>query len=310
MSSEPSHRRRSTAASAAPSMHEITPSPIEDTPTPSSTKTFNFSPSPSSPPSRPTTLGLSGHGAVWWLSRIQRYSSYTFSAFLAAHAVNTGLIPLVTKSVPASDTYLLLTRPYYQSFPLEPLLLTLPLAAHLVAGLALRLHRRRTLLRASGAETSTERQSIPWPKLSGTSALGYALTPLVLAHAFVNRGLPLLKEGGSSGVGLGFVSHGFAKHPVLAWGVYSVLLGVGVGHVVWGWARWMGVDGRGGRDSGEREGRRKLARYVVNGVWVALAGVWAAGGLGVVGRAGAAGGWKGREWDEIYRAIPVVGGWL
>ena len=48
------------------------------------------------------------------MTRIQRYSSYTFSAFLAAHVTNTSLIPLLTRSVQSSDAYLLLTRPYYR----------------------------------------------------------------------------------------------------------------------------------------------------------------------------------------------------
>ena len=44
---------------------------------------------------------------------------------------------------------------------------------------------------------------------------------------FVNRILPLEVEGGSSGVGLGYVSHGFAKHPLVANLGYGVLVGGG-----------------------------------------------------------------------------------
>jgi hypothetical protein len=35
-----------------------------------------------------------------------------------------------------------------------------------------------------------------------------------------------------------------------------------------------------------------------------------AGSFGVVARGGEALGWVGRQYDEIYRQIPVVGRWL
>lgn len=64
------------------------------------------------------------------VTRLQKYSTYAFTIFASFHITNTSIIPLVTRSVPASEPYLLLTRPYYQSFPLEPLLVTLPIATH------------------------------------------------------------------------------------------------------------------------------------------------------------------------------------
>ena len=95
------------------------------------------------------------------------------------HYTNTALIPLFTQSLQTSDNLLLLTRPYYQSFPLEPLLIFAPIATHILSGLTLRLYRRRQIALRHGAETHIERQSIKWPKLSLTSALGYALYPMV-----------------------------------------------------------------------------------------------------------------------------------
>ena len=91
----------------------------------------------------PLSLGLSSSsGAIWWLTRIQKvcgkkscaehmpdsihvadlwtqtqYSSYAFGTFSIAHFANTAVIPLLTRSVPASEPYLLLTRPYYSRDP-------------------------------------------------------------------------------------------------------------------------------------------------------------------------------------------------
>lgn len=79
------------------------------------------------------------------------------------------------------------------------------------------------------------------------------------------------------------------------------LLGAAAGHMVWGWARWLGylvpVDK-------EREEKR---RWTINGVVAAVAGLWAAGGLGVVARGGAATGWVAKGFDELYSKIPVLG---
>ena len=250
------------------------------------------------------------------MTRIQRYSSYTFSAFLTLHIANTSLIPLATRSVPAADTYLLLTRPYYQSFPAEPLLVVLPLLAHVGAGLALRLHRRHQLaVRYGAAEddqiTERGRDRPWWPKLSGTAALGWALAPLVAGHALANRALPLWAHGGSSSIGLAFVSHAFARHRAVAAAGYAVLVGVASWHVVWGWARWLGWTPAQVVDRGVEGGwRRKQRWYAINGLSALLAGLWMAGGLGVVGQAGEAKGWLGREYDDLLTKIPVVGGWL
>ena len=131
---------------------------------------------------------------------------------------------------------------------------------------------------------------------------------------FVNRLLPLWVEGGSSGVGLQYVAHGFAKHPIVAFGGYAVLVGVGSAHFVWGAAKWMGwapsQGKRGEEGGGERAVRAKRRWYGINGVVALLAGLWMAGGLGVVGRGGKMGGWVGKGYDELYRRTPVVGAWM
>ena len=91
----------------------------------------------------------------------------------------------------------------------------------------------------------------------------------------------------------------------------GLLVGVGVWHGVWGWSKWMGWNPEGVRGFGE-EGRRARKRrvWVLNGVAAAIAGVWMAGGLGVVGTAGAASGWLGKEYDGLLQRIPILAKWL
>jgi hypothetical protein len=51
-------------------------------------------------------ISSSGHGSVYYLARIQKYSSYAFTIFTTIHFANTAVIPLLVRSVPASETYL------------------------------------------------------------------------------------------------------------------------------------------------------------------------------------------------------------
>ncbi|KAF2398257.1 hypothetical protein EJ06DRAFT_544030 [Trichodelitschia bisporula] len=296
---------------SAVELTEIDPAPLDDPDADAVTEEGATSPkSPSSSifASTSSTLGLN-HGPAFYLLRLQRYSSYAFTLFTTLHIANTSLIPLLTRSLPASDPYLLLTRPLYQSPPLEPLLITAPLALHIASGLALRLYRRRTALARYGAHSYKERAALPWPTLSGTSALGWMLAPLVAGHAFVNRVLPLWYEGGSANVGLEYVAHGFARHPWVSGVVYGALVGVGVWHGTWGWAKWLGLspEKMGGGELGRRERVRR--RRIINSIAAAVAGIWMLGGLGIVARGGEASGWLGREYDGLYSRMPVFGAW-
>ena len=126
------------------------------------------------------------------------------------------------------------------------------------------------------------------------------LTPLVIGHAFVNRILPWIYEGGSSGVGLQFVSHGFARHPFVAWTGYVALIGIGAGHFVWGIARWNNwVPVGTGKEANSRW-------WTINGISAAVAALWMAGGLGVVARGGKAAGWIGKGYDVLYSKVPLI----
>lgn len=273
------------------------------------------------------------------VTRIQRYSTYALSIFTGIHLANTSILPLITRSVPASESYVLLAREIYQTPLTEPLFVALPIAAHIAAGVALRLVRRsQNLTRYGGAtpavlpqkssstsssssttpaHSSLSTRHSPWPRMSLISLSGYGFAFFLSAHVFINRLLPLRVEGDSSDIGLAYVAHGFARHPVSAWLGYAGLLGLGCGHMVWGWAKWLGIAPRAGwsadlksvgstRNRGEDVRRRKGRRRVwlwVNGTAVAATLMWAAGGLGVVARGGRMDGWVGKVYDELYAAV-------
>lgn len=292
------------------SMHEIDPSPVEDTP--QEQRDSYFPPKDEGHQSLAGTIfGRDARSLPWYLMKIQRYSSYAFTVFATMHITNTSLIPLVTQSVPASEPYLLLTRPYYQSPVAEPLIVAAPLLAHVGAGLALRLYRRHTDLQMYGAESRADKRTIAWPKASGTSKLGFAFMPLLAGHVLVNRIVPLRVHGGSSAVGLGYVSHAFATHPVVSFFGFAALIIVGVAHSTWGMAKWLRLAPTQVAGIG-KEGklRQKKRWWGVNATAAAIAGLWLAGSFGVVAKGGVATGWVGREYEELYKAIPIVGKWM
>lgn len=260
------------------------------------------------------------------MAAIQKYSTYPPTLFFALHFFNTSLIPLATRSVPASDNYLLLTRPIYQSPGLEHVILTIPVLAHAASGIMLRNIRASRRARLYGSDPRDQKTLLKfWPRLNLQVRTGYLLVPLIGTHALVNRVTPLLVDGGSSGVGLGYVAHGIARSPVV-WNIYYLLfVAVGVWHIVGGWATWMGwrVTTRADRgNKGSLEGyletpksqqrakRQRKMWWAVNGIAVLGASIWLAGALGVIGRAGEGTGWEAKGWNEIYRQVPVVGGWL
>ena len=80
-----SYRGLTNTMADAVSLQEMEPSPVEETP--QSFKDGSYFPDSSSSSSKGThTLGLSGsHSTLWYLQRIQKYSTYAFSAFAAAH---------------------------------------------------------------------------------------------------------------------------------------------------------------------------------------------------------------------------------
>jgi len=138
-----------------------------------------------------------------------------------------------------------------------------------------------------------------------------SLVPLISGHVLVNRITPLIVEGGSSGVGLGFVSHGVSYHPIFANIAYAALIAVGGWHFVWGAAKWQGwLPETVSEDSGYGHKRRRRRWWVLNAVAAAVTSLWMAGGMGVVLRGGPGAGWEAKGWDEILARIPVVTPWM
>jgi Protein of unknown function (DUF1691) len=358
-------KRISPSSPSFESMRELDPSPIDSplspsTPLASSSQRdasarlsaedindISSAATPTSSTRRTTTqlgLGLSLPIHPRTLQQLQKYSTYPFALFVGLHLTNTSLIPLLTNSLSSSDTLLLLTRPYYQSTALEPVVILIPLATHILAGTALRAHRRSVYARRHGAESRAERRQVGrWPPMSAQSALGYLLLPLLAGHVLVNRAVPMWVEGGSSGVGLRYVAHGFGKHPIIATLGYTALVGIASWHFVGGMVTWLAgswssanIIDKPGKET-QRHGQedrewpvtktdiwyrnnnnhsyKKTRTRVINGTAAFLTTVWLLGGLGVVGMAGISGTdlgstWEVRGWDEIYRRIPFFGHWL
>ena len=85
---------RSSNTSRMPDFHhedslglqQVEPSPVEETPIEAKDGYFGSNDTGSSSPQRSTSsLGLSQHNAIWYLNRIQKYSSWVFTAFGVAH---------------------------------------------------------------------------------------------------------------------------------------------------------------------------------------------------------------------------------
>lgn len=258
-----------------------------------------------------STLGLhdSSRGTIFWLTRVQKYSSYAMSLFTSLHLANVSLIPASTGSVDASEAYLLMTREIYQTTLAEPFLVILPFFAHIGSGIALRLVRRTENVRRYGRVS-------PWPELSWISTSGYAFTLFYSAHVAMNRLLPLAVEGDSSNIGLAYVAHVFARHPAVAKIAYGGLIGVGASHMVWGAARWLGLapstrgwlQPRHSKNQSvivDRKTRRERRRkwFGVQGVALGVAAAWAIGGIGVVSRGGASEGWVGNTYDALFTRV-------
>ncbi|KAG6036743.1 hypothetical protein E4U41_005493 [Claviceps citrina] len=264
------------------------------------------------------------------VSRLQKYSSYAMGIFTVLHLANVSLIPAMTRTVPSSEAFLLMAREIYQTSLAEPIIVFLPVVAHVGSGTALRLLRRwQNMARYGGGVPGIHalhqlRESLSgtsstnggavrlWPPVSYIALSGYAFTLCYGAHVFMNRVLPLLVEGDSSNIGLAYVAHGFARHPLTSYLAYLALLGTASGHMVWGMARWLGLapstDGwtgksraRGGAVADKKTRRARRGKWLaVHGVAVGVAALWAVGGLGVVARGGAAEGWVGKVYDGLF----------
>lgn len=84
------------------------------------------------------------------------------------------------------------------------------------------------------------------------------------------------------------------------------MVSVASGHVVWGWAKWLGWTpaGTGVLSSDGKQGKKRW--WSLHGVTVTVAALWMAGGLGVVARAGKATGWVAQAYDELLARVPLL----
>lgn len=116
-------------------------------------------------------------------------------------------------------------------------------------------------------------------------------------------------HGDNSLISLSYISHGFASHPFISFAGFTALVSAGVWHFAWGAAQWMGWKPSQVSPYAENKQLAKKRRwYGINGVAALVAGLWLAGGLGVVGRDGKTVGWIGTEFDELYSKIPLMRG--
>jgi hypothetical protein len=289
-------------------MHEVDPSPVDDD------ELDTLLPTSSTPKSQSGTnfLGLTPHRTLGILQAVQKFSLAPFGLYLAMHYTNTAIIPLITPSVRAADSYLLLTRPYYQTPPLEPLLIFLPVLTHVASGVALRVYRRRIAALRHGAETHKQRKEmkkkIPWPKLSLTSAAGYALYPMFVLHMLSMRITPKKIDGSSASVGLRYFAHGISSHPWIGVATHALMIATASHHFVTGAAKFSRTSKEYITEGGEDGRIKKLWRgRIINGITALMAGVWMAGALGVVGLSGRGVGWEATHWDQILKEVPLVG---
>ncbi|KAK6341735.1 hypothetical protein TWF696_008800 [Orbilia brochopaga] len=222
----------------------------------------------------------SSRGVVYYLTKTQRLSSYAFTGFLGIHFATTGILPLISLLETAENS-LILSRVLYQNRFLEPTLVVGSLGVHVLSGVALRIIQRVRQYRRY--------DRIVWIKdLDLVHLTGYALIPTVMVHFGIVRGLPLVIDGGSEGIGISFIAHGFSVFRYISWTVYGSLATLGAYHAVQGLSRWWCLS--------------KRWRRVTFGVIVGIAGTWLAS-VTRLSRIGRAVGHLGRHYDMLYSTL-------
>lgn len=228
------------------------------------------------------------------VSQTQKYSSYTFLAFLGVHFTSTALTPLLLPLDRANAT-LLLTRTYfYQASPAtEAILIPASLGIHIASGLLLRTVKHRTARTRYGGRVPASVSPFRWRNFSTLAKTGWVLAPLAVAHAVLLRWVPLSVDGDSSGIALEYAGWAFVrslKSAVVAGAAYTALLGLGAWHVVGGVAEWWKVP------------ERKRGTVVRAGQ-LGLGAVWLAGLVRVVMGSRGVRGFAERQYEVLYRVF-------
>lgn len=165
--------------------------------------------------------------------QVQRYSSYTFTAFLTLHASSVIVAPLISTEV-ANSSIQFSAAIYRGPFNAESILVWGSLACHIASGLILRVHK--VYLDAK----YRDRFVLP----SQIALSGYVAAPLVLGHALITRIAPHLVTGDSSlAACVEYINYGLHKYPLILPAFYITLVTVTSFHVTGGWLKWLRVYG-------------------------------------------------------------------
>ena len=135
-------------------------------------------------------------------TRLQSASALSFFAFLALHLA----APLSAAFKLDASTTMLLTREYYQTSLLEPILVWGSLAVHVTSSIT-----RRAF------------QGPPKKSSSLHSIAGFLLVPCVIGHALTHRILPARRGISPSLLSYQFVSYSLLVHPYTSWLGYGLL---------------------------------------------------------------------------------------
>lgn len=202
-------------------------------------------------------------------TQVQNISAMGFGAFLVLHLA----APLGAAVGLDASQIMLLTREYYQTPVLEPLLVWGSLAAHVASSVA-----RRAILG-------------PPKKPSLHSLTGFLLVPAVAIHAWVHRILPAKKGVSPSFLSYQFVTYSLATYPITSWGAYAFLGLAGTYHA---------VAGMRATASGRRKAARLPAGAAGQAGYVAVAATL---GLGLVNLAGQdVPLWLGKRYLDVLQA--------
>lgn len=145
-------------------------------------------------------------------TQLQDISAVGFSAFLVLHLA----APIGAAIGLDASQIMLLTREYYQTDLLEPILVWGSLTAHVASGIA-----RRAVIG-------------PPKKPSLHSLTGFLLVPAVAAHAWIHRILPAKRGISPSFLSYQYVSFSLASYPITSWVAYTFLSLAGTYHAISG----------------------------------------------------------------------------
>lgn len=168
-------------------------------------------------------------------TQAQNISAATLGSVLIVHMAAPVVASFARGSVglDMANQALLMGREYYQQALLEPVLVWGSLCVHLISSAI----RRTILPRARVSWLEAARDAGWWQKVAGT-----LLVPVLAIHVCVNRLVPMqdsmpIMQLSPSELDMSHVSVGFARHPMIMWGIYTSLCVAGAAHIMGGAAK-------------------------------------------------------------------------